>query len=181
MSLALAFPLFLLPAAANAPETTAPPPSVEKPAEPRAANAIFAELLGNGLLYSLNYERFVAEQSVGLRAGASFFTRSVSRYGSSGNLTIVSFPLIVSYYSGWQSHKVQLGIGATILHTKVATDSQGIAYEGERAGTTVAPTVVFGYRYVPADRGFSFGVGFTPLLRASKLLPWGGASAGYVF
>ena len=65
--------------------------------------------------------------------------------------------------------------------TKVATDSQGVAYEGDRAGTTVAPTVVFGYRYVPPERGISFGIGFTPLLRASKFLPWGGASAGYVF
>ncbi|HVH41491.1 MAG TPA: hypothetical protein VM925_04080 [Labilithrix sp.] len=174
MSLAsFALPLFLVPAL-----ETAPAPA---PTETPAANVIFAEVLGSGLLYSLNYERFVDRWNLGLRAGASFFTYDVSSYGSTGNLTIVTFPLLASYYLGWRSHKLQLGLGATILHTKVATDSQGTAFEGERSGTGLAPSAVVGYRYVPRDGGISFGIGFTPLLRATKFLPWGGATVGYVF
>lgn len=193
MSLALAFPLFLLPA-----EVT-PPPANEPPPEPTAAKSeltverrdapdggpahrvVFAEVLGNGLLYSVNYERLFERWNIGLRAGASFFTYGVSSYGRSGNLTIVSFPLMASYYFGWEKHKIQVGLGTTILHTQVATDSRGIAYEGERAGTAVAPTAAIGYRYLPRRSGVSFGIGFTPLLRASKFLPWGGATLGYAF
>jgi hypothetical protein len=39
-----------------------------------------------------------------------------------------------------------------------------------------------GYRFVPRAGGVSFGVGFTPLVRAKKgFLPWGGVQVGYAF
>jgi hypothetical protein len=165
--------VFLLPTEPPTP----PPPDTET----QAANVIFAEALGNGLLYSVNYERLFHEWNVGLRAGGSFFTYAVSKYGKAGNLTIVSFPMVASYYFTWGTHSLQLGLGATLLHTQVATDSQGLEYGGERAGTALAPTGVVGYRYLPRKSGVSFGIGFTPLLRASKFLPWGGATIGYAF
>ena len=160
------------------PASVAPPPVVP----PRtASNAIFAEVLGNGLLYSVNYERIIDSWNIGLRAGGSYFTYPVSSYGRSGNLKLATFPLVASYYVGTPRHKLQLGLGATILYLGVSTDSTGTKFEGERSGFGVAGTAVIGYRYLPPDRGFSFGVGFTPLLRTSSFLPWGGANAGYVF
>jgi len=196
----LAAPLFLLaaPAAAEAPSSapaleTAPAPTPETTAAPDVAaqdremrertalNDVFFEALGSGLLYSLNYERILDKWNIGLRGGASYFTYKVAQQGQSGNVTLVSFPLVASYYIGWGSHHVQLGLGATILYTGVATDSLGVKFDSERSGAGLAANAVIGYRFMPRTGGVSFGVDFTPLLRASKLLPWGGANVGYAF
>lgn len=174
----LAAPVVILPAPAAAEE----PAVADAPATERTApNVIFAEALGSGLLYSVNYERIFERWNLGLRGGVSYFTYAVSSYGSSGNLTLVSFPIVASYYLGWRSHNLQLGLGATLLYTAVATDSQGTRFDGERSGAGVAATAVVGYRFIPRSGGLSFGVGFTPLVRASRFLPWGGANVGYAF
>lgn len=177
----LAAPLLFL-AQPAAVEEVAEAPAAATPLPTRTApNVVFAEALGSGLLYSVNYERILDRWNVGLRGGVSYFTYAVSSYGASGNLTLVTFPLIASYYFGWRSHHVQLGVGATILYTGVATDSQGTKFNGERSGAGVAATGVVGYRFIPRDGGVSFGVGFTPLVRTSRFLPWGGANVGYAF
>lgn len=170
------------PSATPSPESTPTQPVVT--ARPAAANVIFGEVLGNGLLYSVNYERRIERWNLGIRAGASFFTYAVSSYGASGNLTLLTFPIVASYYLGaesWGGHKVQLGLGGTILYSDVSSDSTGVKFENERSGVGLAATAIVGYRYLPRDGGMTFGIGFTPLLRTSKLLPWGGANVGYVF
>jgi hypothetical protein len=167
----------LPPAAVAAEAPAAPPPTRER----TSPNVVFAEALGSGLLYSVNYERIIDAWNVGLRGGLSYFTYAVSSYGSSGNLTLVTFPVVASYYLGWRSHHLQLGLGGTVLYTDVATDSQGTKFDGERSGVGVAATGVVGYRFIPRDGGLSFGVGFTPLVRTSRFLPWGGANVGYAF
>lgn len=194
----LGAPLFLLaaPAPPSAPADEAPDASTRatevelapaSPAQPEARprtalNDIFFEALGSGLLYSLNYERIIDKWNIGLRAGASYFTYAVSSYNRSGNLTLVSFPVLASYYYGfWRGHHLQFGLGATLLYTGVATDSLGTSFDAERSGVGVAASAVIGYRYMPRDGGVSFGIGFTPLVRASKFLPWGGANVGYAF
>ncbi len=161
------------------------PPAVVAPAPAApartASNVIFGEVLGSGLLYSVNYERVLSALPIGLRAGASYFSYPVSTYGRSGNLKLATFPLVASYYLGTPRHKLQLGLGATLIYLGVSTDSTGTKFEGDRSGFGVAATAVVGYRYLPPDRGFTFGVGFTPLLRTSSFLPWGGANAGFIF
>lgn len=160
-----------------------PPPDVAPPVAPSrrtASNAIFLEGFGSGLLYSVNYERLLGEH-FSVRAGFSYFTYAVSSYGKSGNLSLMTVPMLVSYYAGWENHKIQIGLGATVIYMGAPTDSEGTAFGGDRAGAGIAASGVVGYRYLPARGGFTFGVGFTPLLRASKALAWGGASAGWVF
>jgi hypothetical protein len=163
--------------------TLATPPAETRPAPPQpASNVVFFEPLGNGLLYSLDYERFLSPAPFGLRAGASFFTWQVSSSQGAGNLTLATFPFVASFYYGPAPHKLQLGLGATILYFGASTDSTGAKYEGSATGLGFAATGVVGYRYLPPDGGFTFGVGFTPLYRTQKgFLPWGGASAGWAF
>jgi hypothetical protein len=176
---AIAEPAIAQPTAATGASSSPvfPPPSFPIA---HASNAVFAELLGNGLLYSINYERFIWPIPIGIRAGASFFTYAVSDVSGSGNLTLLTFPITASYYWGTLRHKLQLGLGATILYTSASTDSTGTSYGS--SGIAVAATAIVGYRYLPVGRGFTFGAGFTPLLRASRgFLPWGGLNAGYVF
>jgi hypothetical protein len=164
------------------PPQNAPAPSVAPERERIAPNAVFVELLGNGLVYSINYERFLCRWPIGLRAGASFFTYKVSDAKGSGNLTLATFPFVASYYVGSTSHKLQLGLGATVIYLAASTDATGTKYEGPGAGLGLAATAVVGYRYVPMGRGITFGAGFTPLVRPSKgFLPWGGVDVGYAF
>ena len=168
-------------APAVVPDRGAPTPEEPAPARP-APNVISLELLGNGLLYSLNYERLLPAWNLGLRAGASLFVDRISNASGSGSLVLASFPLVASYFLGPPRHKLELGLGATILYSDAASDSTGTKYQGSVSGLGVAATGVVGYRYMPVGRGFTFGAGFTPLLRASKgFLPWGGASIGYAF
>ncbi len=162
-----------------APATT---PLADETAVDSPANVVFFEAFGNGLLYSVNYERLVAPLHVGLRAGASYFSYRVARESASGNFTIASFPLVASYYVGRGHHRLELGLGGTILHVGVSRDSTGTSFAGAGTGLGVAVTAVVGYRYFPRARGITFGIGFTPLVRAEKgFLPWGGANVGYVF
>jgi hypothetical protein len=63
----------------------------------------------------------------------------------------------------------------------VSADSTGTTVESDRSGFGVAATAVVGDRYLPPERAFACGVGFTPLVRTSSILPWGGANAGFVF
>lgn len=165
----------------------APPAIVAQPAiaNAPAPNAVSFEALGNGLLYSISYERFLSDWSrwpIGLRIGASFFTYKISDASGSGNLTLATFPLVASYYLGPARHKLQLGLGATVLYVSASSDATGTKYEGAGTGLGIAATAIVGYRYLPPAGGFVLGIGFTPLLRATKgLLLWGGASVGYSF
>jgi hypothetical protein len=161
-----------------------PAPSEPALAHDAADNTVFAEVLGNGLLYSINYERRVVLSGIdlGLRGGASFFTYKVAKDEGTGNLTLATFPLVVSAYFGPPRHKLQLGIGATWLYVSTSTDNTGTKFSGGEDGLGLAATAVVGYRYVPPGGGFTFGAGFTPLVRTGKgVLAWGGLSGGYAF
>jgi hypothetical protein len=165
--------------AVAAPAAPAPPTAGD---EENARDAVYFEVLGNGILYSVNYERFLPRYNLGLRGGASFITYKVSSASGSGNLTFATWPLVVSYYWGLPRHKLQLGLGATILYFDASSDSTGTKIEGAGTGFGVAATAVIGYRYMPKNGGFTFGAGFTPLLRDPKgFLAWGGANAGFAF
>ncbi len=147
-------------------------------------NQVFLELLGNGLLYSLNYERFLTawNQRFGVRGGASFITYKISSANGAGNLVLASVPIVASWYGGSSAHKLQLGLGASALYVSAATDATGQKFSGSEEGLGIAATAVVGYRYLPRDGGFTFGIGFTPLLRSGRgFLPWGGASGGVAF
>jgi hypothetical protein len=150
--------------------------------EAASPNALSFELLGNGLLYSVSYERVFPAYNLGLRGGASFFRYKISAATGSGNLTLASLPLVASYYFGPPRHKLQLGLGATVLYVDAASDASGVKFQGSGTGFDVAATAVIGYRFVPRGTGPMFSIGFTPLLRAAKgFLPWGGASGGVEF
>jgi hypothetical protein len=160
----------------------APAPPPREPERDPARNIVFAELLGSGLLYSVNYERLFPSWNIGVRAGASFITYAVSQVSGSSNLVLATFPIVASYYWGPSPHKLELGLGATVLYFSASTDSSGTKFDGAVDGLGVAATAVVGYRYLPRNGGWTFGIGFTPLLRATKgFLPWGGVNGGYAF
>jgi len=145
------------------------PPSEERTAN----NSIFLELLGNGGLYSVNYERIFGDSNFSLRAGFSYFSLSAGDSSTS----LITIPLLVNYYIGGLDHKLQLGAGALGAYVSASTTSTGTGYLSG-SGVGVAGTAVVGYRYIPHDGGFNFGVGFTPIVGAGGFAPFGGISFG---
>jgi hypothetical protein len=129
-------------------------PRVRAPLGP-AKDSVYFELLGAGLLYSVNYERFLLDGRLGVRAGTTlvpaFSTPGV--LGTFNSPAWISFPVVASYYLGPEHHKLQLGAGATFF----------ASCPWQNGKPTALGNLVWGYRYVPRGSGVDFGVAFTPV------------------
>jgi hypothetical protein len=175
------------PAASGAPAgQAAPAPAFvthDAEEEPRKAhNVIFLELGGNGLVYSINYERLLDESDFSLRVGFSYISIGASSGTSTAKASIMTFPVLGNYYVGSRNHKLQLGAGLTFM--QITVSGGGNSSLVEASGFVPAPTAVIGYRYIPARGGFAFSVGFTPFIIPSGdkvIYPWGGISFGGIF
>ena len=166
-------------------------PAPRKP----APNSIYAEGLGAGLAYSINYERMVIDD-LGVRAGMSYLsmTASVSSgsASSSASASFLSFPITASYI-GIRSgkHSLELGGGVTLTRSSGSGSSFGMTASG--SGMSGLGTAMIGYRIHPVDHaGFQFRVGLMALAgkglgldttdpTAFGVLPWGYISMGASF
>jgi hypothetical protein len=163
----------------------------EQSESPRSAeNAIYLDLLGPGLFYSINYDRMLTDD-LSARIGFSYLSFGASASSSDGSASAeASFaywavPLTVSYLGiGSYSNMLELGGGPVIMHVRgsgviEAEDESG---EAEASATLLAATALVGYRHQPADGGFVFRVGASPVMAfGAGLLPWGYLSLGAAF
>jgi hypothetical protein len=146
-----------------------------------ASNAVYLELGGNALLYSLNYERLLPSD-VALRAGFGYMSISAAGGGASANVTSVGIPLTFSYLGlGGGAAKFELGAGALFQRFSGAA-STGFGDEIE-AGTFVPlATFIAGLRIAPPGGGFNFKLAFTPMWHPDvDFFPWGGLGFGVGF
>jgi len=174
-----------------APVGVATAPAPRKP----APNSIYAEGLGAGLAYSLNYERMVLDD-LGVRLGFSYLSMSASATSggatSSASASFLSFPITASYI-GIRSgkHSLELGGGFTMTRSSGSGSSFGMTASG--SGMSGLGTAMVGYRIHPVDRaGFNFRIGLMALAgkglgldtsdpAAFGVLPWGYISMGASF
>jgi hypothetical protein len=186
------------PAAATPPTDAATP--AEKPAKDAgnhpAPNSVYAEGLGAGIVYSINYERMVIDD-VAVRAGFGYLSVGASASGggatASSNATFLMFPITASY-TGIRTHGgtgLELGGGSTLLYTSGSASALGTASSG--AGITPTIVAMVGLRIHPVDHaGFNFRVGAMALggqgLALSNadptkfgFIPWGYLSLGASF
>lgn len=155
--------------------------------ERSAHNVVFGEVAGNGMMYSINYERLFGDSNFSVRAGFSYMAlgfggKTTTGSTVSGSTSWVTIPLLGNYYVGGARNKLQLGLGVTILLVTGNASSGSLWGSGEAA--IPCPTAVIGYRYLPQSSGFAFSVGFTPFIipgSTRPVLPWGGLSFGGVF
>jgi hypothetical protein len=76
------------------------------------------------------------------------------------------------------SHSFEIGAGATFLTRKISIFNLD---NNENRGNFIGH-LSFMYRIAPVDGGFSFRIGFTPVIGTSgDLFPMGGVSFGYAF
>jgi hypothetical protein len=138
-------------------------------------NSVYVELGGNGLLYSVNYDRRFTDHFGG-RAGFMIFG------GESDELTddqvsIAILPVMANYLVGLGSHRLELGVGLLFGVAGADTENFGTASTAGIGGVTTT----FGYRYQPTGGGFLFRAGLTPFYSDGRPQLWGGVSVGYSF
>lgn len=138
-------------------------------------NYVFFELGGNGLNYSLNYERILLSKNknqFSMRAGFALYKDPKTEF---------TFPLLVNYIrsvSNNRKHNIEFGIGTT-LNSDYSLHDEFI----------IKPLISgqIGYKYI--KNNFLFRVNCTPLIEVDNgrayLLGlfgvWGGISIGYSF
>jgi hypothetical protein len=170
-------------------------PQQVKSQEQVVANKLFfVELGGPGVLMSANFDsRFKSGERLGLgyRIGAGFcigsFDETVPSKYDDGYLetesrthTYYTIPVGLNYVLGKKnsSHSFEIGAGATFLTRKVSIFN----YDSDGKRRNFTGNICFMYRIAPVDGGFSFRIGFTPVIgTAGDLYPMGGLSFGYAF
>jgi hypothetical protein len=164
----------------------------KRPAAPRdareAENAIYLDLLGPGLFYSINYDRMLTND-LSARIGFSYLSFGAS--ASSGDATASAdfsywaVPLTVSYLGiGSTSNMLELGGGPVIMHVQGSgvVEVEDDSGQAGASATVFSMTALAGYRHQPADGGFVFRIGASPVMAfGAGLLPWGYLSLGAAF
>lgn len=144
-------------------------------AQSYSQNSVYVELLGNGIFYSVNYDRRFSNHFSG-RAGFMVINGQ-SEQPTDDQIGVAILPVTGNYLAGSGSHRLELGAG--LLFGVAGGDLEEY---GTVSGAGVAGvTTTFGYRYQPLDGGFLFRVGLTPFYSDGRPQLWGGLSLGYAF
>jgi hypothetical protein len=191
-------PMSIQPTTAQRPVDTATPQAPAKSSEePKLApNSIYAEGLGSGIIYSINYERVVIDD-LAVRAGFSYWSVSASASAggqtSSSSVSQWTIPITVSYLGVRSRNKMlELGGGMTLFN-QAETVTAG-STSASAGGLTPVGTVLVGYRLHPVEgAGFHFRVGAMAMAgkgmslsadhdpSAFGIMPWGYLSLGGSF
>lgn len=152
-------------------------------------NAVIVEIGGNGLAYSVNYERFLTDN---LNSRVGFSVWKIIENQTDKSLTVMSYPISFNYLIklGSQKHFLETGIGVMNLVT-----SGNLVEYNEITNYYLNPFLNLGYQCQAKNRiiyrvGLSpfFGTksltnpteqGFYPL--NSKIQIWGYFGIGYKF
>ncbi|RPH74445.1 hypothetical protein EHM76_03560 [bacterium] len=137
-------------------------------------NSLYFELLGNGGIYSVNYDRLFTG-NIGGRIGIMYLSELDIIVSSFQDLLII--PVTINYLVGSGNNKLEFGAGVVYVHIS-GGEFFGLGFN-EGSGTLGTATI--GYRYQQTDGGLLFRIGFTPVFSPEGLLPMGGISLGTSF
>ena len=159
-----------------------PFPEAEKILEP-AHNAIYFEALGAGILYSINYERFITKD-VTLRIGYSSW--SVPFFGLE---SFIGVPVMVHDLIGSGNSKLDIGLGLEYVKIEYgnsflenaanAVFQSSINNSGELS--TAVGIGAIAYRYQPYFGGLYFQIGYYPFFSTNGFAGRIGMSGGLCF
>jgi hypothetical protein len=149
---------------------------------------VFAELFGSGGLYSFNYD-FRFDKTIiskwGLRAGVEYLPLNTYNYsGDKLTYSTVLFPFMVSYLIGKKNNFLELGLGAVYVFKwksgKLKSEEYEyfIRYVGRRIPKSYGAFSI-GYRHNPIRGKIMWGIGVTPLIGNSFIVPNIGIKIGY--
>ena len=131
----------------------------------RPPQAVFAEIFGRSLDFSLNYDRRFLNQVDGWG-----FCVGVGVLGSDeidDNSNYFSIPASINYLAGRNGKYLEVGAGLTYFNA--AIDNTGGAIS---SGSSVIGTFIIGYRNQPIRGGFMFRAGFSPVILKNSFIPY---------
>ncbi len=147
--------------------------------------SFFAELGGPGILFSANIDTRFKPSHLGWggRVGLGFVTADEYKIDRNGNTTwepasVVTVPVQVNYIFGKSSspHTFEAGAGLTY----VGKELEILNFYDDRTSKLFG-TASFMYRRQPVNGGFTWRIGFTPLIAKGYIQPLGSVSVGYNF
>jgi hypothetical protein len=153
------------------------PVGTERPNVITAPNAIYVEILGSGLIPTINYDRMLTNSFAG-RIGLGYLPLGsvINDNGNSISASITTIPATLSWFPfGATSSKLEIGAG--IVYASIVAKSFNNAAEGSALGYTG----ILGYRLEPLDGGFMLRLAITPWDIGSHFQMWGGVSLGVAF
>jgi hypothetical protein len=137
-----------------------------------APSAVYVELLGNGLLYSINYDHRIAPK---LAARVGFM--GLGGVSDSASASVFAAPVMVSYLFGEGNSHFEVGAGVMLAAGAI---DEVDTVEDESFSSAVG-TATVGYRYQRPQGGFVFRTGLTPFFDHRGFAPSFGISFGYGF
>lgn len=155
-ALCLASLLVLLTYAPAAPAEEASAPAGDSAPEPgkQRNNLVYLELGGPGIIYSVNYERRIADFNIRVGAGGAAFN------GAGYFIAPVGFNYIGL---GDEKHHLELGVTANLGFS-------GVAAVGSVPGSSAffaSFSPIVGYRLQPRTGGFVLRAGLSPIIGAT--------------
>jgi len=143
-----------------------------------AHSAIYLELFGSGILYSLNYDYRFAD-FFAVRAGLEYIPLTSNNGDASLSVSLFAIPLMAYYLLNYNSVNLELGVGATIFTGNISLSIKNSGISGNSSG--VMPVGDIGFRFEPKTGGFMFKIAYTPFLETiHQIIPFGFAF-GYAF
>jgi hypothetical protein len=149
--------------------------------------SFYAELGGPGILFSANIDgRFTKSQlGFGGRVGIGF-VQSDTYDGNNyyyKTQSVATFPIQLNYIFGKPSsaHAFEVGAGVTFTGKKIDLFNNYYDGSNNEVLSSVFGTASFMYRRQPKDGGFSWRIGFTPIIGSGYIQPSGAVSVGYNF
>lgn len=114
----------------------------------QAANSIYAEVGGPGIVLSFNYDRRFGRRPDGLGGRIGFGGIAL------GETQILTVPVCLNYLAGSGNSYFEGGLGAVLYNANV---------DFLETSQTVFGVLNFGYRYQPRDGGLMFRAALTPV------------------
>ncbi|MFK7807010.1 MAG: hypothetical protein AB8F74_04330 [Saprospiraceae bacterium] len=144
----------------------------QKEVKAQRSHALYVEGLGNGLLYSLNYDVRFAERT----------DKWGARIGVAPYREVFTSLVQINYLFGTGKHRFEVGGGATTQ----------LGFAGEKGRADIAPNAALMYRYQNPSGNFLFRVGLGSIFIGSDegstfedlnkiFWFWPGLSLGYHF
>lgn len=161
----------------------------QEPVKEKAVKQFYTEMGGPGIIFSANFDtRFSNSKQTGLgiRFGLGFTVKDNEEYIDENGYTqyrfrtIGTIPFGINYIFGKETspHTFEAGGGITLLTSKV----EMLNYEGHQKAGNIMGFFSFMYRRQPINSGFTWRIGFTPLINtAGDIVPFGAAGIGYSF
>lgn len=142
-------------------------------------NAIYGELLGQGILYSINYD-YRTSQHISIRAGLTSWFIPGEIFLIDGKVKFKSFLLMGNYLTGNGNHHFEAGAGIMPCHVSFNGREIFWGEEINEEKTMLLYTITLGYRSQPMH-GLLFRIGLTPVFSFNGAGLIAGLSLGYAF